>query len=376
MILTFFQKNLIGSNFVIYYGYGFKKEVKRLMNRTQMIYEELLKRLEAGEYPPDSKFPPETVLAEEFQVNKQTINKIVAMITGTGRLIRGKSGAGTRVAKNFFQPRGNLYYLGPLTPYSVRTVSGFQSECLTRGYLPVVFNPKGEELGRCFQMLNGGNAVGVVSMQLGILPPSGELNMMFLDYSMPHIRFRPHLHYLNSDNYTGAAELMREVLNHGHREVVIFSCQRYFISPEAPVPPRVKGFQTVMREAGIRDHGRRTFYGSGESLGEAETILKQILKKYPKTTLICADSDGAAGLIHIAAEKLGISCPGEIGLTGFGNTLQLKIATVDQNPELQGKLAARYLIDFAEGKQSGETMIDELVPTSLVNLESLPVRVQ
>ena len=344
------------------------------MNRTQMIYEELIKRLDAGEYPPDSKFPPETVLAEEFQVNKQTINKIVAMITGTGRLIRGKSGAGTRVAKHFFRPRGNLYYLGPLTPYAVRSVSGFQSECLTRGYLPVVFNPKGEELGRCFQMLNGGNAVGVVSMQLGILPPSGDLNMMFLDYSMPHIRFRPHLHYLNSDNYTGAAELMREVLNHGHREVVIFSCQRYFISPDAPVLPRVRGFQTAMREAGMDDCEARTFYGSSQTLNEARIILETMLKKYPETTLICTDSDNGAELIHAAAEGMGIRCPGEIALTGFGNITQLKIATVDQNPELQGKLAARYLIDFAEGKLSDAAMIDELVPTSLVNPELIPAR--
>ena len=346
------------------------------MNRTQMIFEELIKRLDAGEYPPDSKFPPETMLAEEFQVNKQTINKIVAMITGTGRLIRGKSGAGTRVAKNFFRPQGNLYYLGPLTPYSVRTISGFQSECLTRDYLPVVFNPKGEELERCFQMLKGDNAVGVVSMQMGILPPVGDLNMFFLDYSMPHIRFRPHLHYLNSDNYTGATELMREALAHGHREVVIFSCQRYFISPQAPVTPRVKGFQTAMREAGIRDYEQRTFYGSGESFSEAEAVLGKILKKYPMTTLICADSDGAASQIMVAAKKIGISCPGEIGLTGFGNTLQFNIATVDQNQELQGRLAARYLIDFAEGKLSDETMIDELVPTALTKREYLPVNLK
>ena len=85
------------------------------MNRTQTIYEELIRRLDAGEYPPDSKFPPESVLADEFQVSKLTVNKIVAMIAGTGRLIRGKSGAGTRVAQHRFHSRGNLFFLGPLT---------------------------------------------------------------------------------------------------------------------------------------------------------------------------------------------------------------------------------------------------------------------
>ncbi|MBO4646795.1 MAG: LacI family DNA-binding transcriptional regulator [Lentisphaeria bacterium] len=346
------------------------------MNRTRTIYDELVRRLDAGEYPPDSKFPSEAMLADEFQVSKLTINKIVAMIAGTGRLIRGKSGAGTRVAQHRFHSRGNLFYLGPLTPYSARAIAGFQSECLTRGYFPVVFNPKGEEIARCLQMLDSEHAVGAVSMQLGILPPVGDLNMFFLDYSMPHIRFRPHLHYLNSDNFRGAKELMEEVLKHGHREVAIFSSQRYFISPEAPVTPRVKGFQTALREAGIADHARRTFYGPLDSVEETGKILRTILKKYPDTTMICTDSDGGAALIKTAAESLGVSCPGKIGLTGFGNTTNLKIANVDQNQELQGTLAARFLIDFAEGKLSDETMIDELVPATLTKREYLPVNLK
>ena len=60
------------------------------MNRTRMIYDELVRRLDAGEYPPDSKFPPETALAEEFQVSKLTINKIVAMIAGACPLGSGR----------------------------------------------------------------------------------------------------------------------------------------------------------------------------------------------------------------------------------------------------------------------------------------------
>ena len=344
------------------------------MNRTRMIYEELVKRLDSGVYPPESKFPAESQLADEFEVSKLTINKIVSMIAGTGRLIRGKSGAGTRVAKHHFQPRGNLFYLGPLVPYSIGTVSGFQAECMIRGYFPVVLNPGREEIAQCLQMLNSDKATGMVSMQLGILPPVGDLNMFFLDYTMRHVRFRSHLHYVNSDNFTGAANLMREILKRGHREVVIFSCQRYFISPDAPVLPRVRGFQTAMREAGMDDYEARTFYGSSQTLNEARIILETMLKKYPETSLICTDSDNGADLIHAAAEAMGIRCPGEIALTGFGNITPLKIATVDQNPELQGKLAARYLIDFAEGKLSDDTMIDEQVPTSLVNPELIPAR--
>ena len=179
------------------------------MNRTRMIYEELVKRLDAGEYPPESEFHAESQLAEEFQVSKLMINKVVAMIAETGRLIRGKSRAGTHVTKHHFQSRGNLFYIGPLTPYSIGTVSGFQAECMTRGYLPVVLSPNDEEIAHCLLMLNSDKAGGMVSMLLGILPPVGDLNMFFLDYPMRHTVPR-------GQRQTGAGPDSRnKILTHG-----------------------------------------------------------------------------------------------------------------------------------------------------------------
>ena len=209
-------------------------------------------------------------------------------------------------------------------------------------------------------------------MQLGILPPAGDLNMFFLDYPMNHVCIRPHLHYLDSDNYNGARKLMKKILEHGHREIVIFSSQRYFFTPEAPVPARVRGFQDVLREAGMTDEKERTFY-TNLSLNETQIVLKKILKKYPSTTVICTDSDDGADLIHTAAAQMGLSIPGETALTGFGNITSQQIPTVDQHPEVQGQLAARFLIDFAEGKLSDSTMIDEKIPATLVNIGDLPV---
>ncbi len=38
----------------------------------------------------------------------------------------------------------------------------------------------------------------------------------------------------------------------------------------------------------------------------------------------CTDSDNGADLIHAAAEGMGVRCPGEISLIGFGNITPLK----------------------------------------------------
>ena len=47
------------------------------MGITDHIYQVLKKRLENGNYPAGTRFPSESTLADEFSVNKMTMNKIV-----------------------------------------------------------------------------------------------------------------------------------------------------------------------------------------------------------------------------------------------------------------------------------------------------------
>ena len=101
-------------------------------------------------------------------------------------------------------------------------------------------------------------------------------------------------------------------------------------------------------------------------------LFLQHLKKYPASTLICTDSDNSADLLHRAGQELGVEIPGKIALTGFGDVTHLPIATVNQNPERQGELAARHLIDRNEDP-SLEVPREELVETSLVNEECIPI---
>ena len=95
------------------------------MSVSEKIYNELKKRLETGVYPSGSRFPSEALLADEFGVNKMTMNKIVSALV-TGRyLIRGIRGAGTRVAEhNDCRPRGTVGFIANLLPYQTRILNG------------------------------------------------------------------------------------------------------------------------------------------------------------------------------------------------------------------------------------------------------------
>jgi len=345
------------------------------MGVTEHICNELKQRLENGVYPPGSRFPSESVLADEFGVNKMTMNKIVSLLAEQRYLTRGVRGAGTKVADPQTRARGAIAFLAPLTPYTVRILNGVYGEAVRHNFSVLVESPPVGVLRQRLQMLRSGGIRGVVSVSYGSsILPEGMCQFCVDSDPYPVVPDRE-VHFIDSDNFQGGVQMMNEIFRRGHRDILIFSAERSRGLPDAPKTPRLCGFHQVMRENGIADFEERTFYLAPNSPADAKRFLRAGLEKYPQTTLIAADSDGITEMIHTAALQLGVDCPGKITLTGFGNVTPLPIANVNQNPERQGELAARYLIDYAlTGKMSAP--LCERVETSLTGVEYIPIRLR
>lgn len=345
------------------------------MSVTEKIYRELKHRLENSYYQPGSRFPSEAVLADEFNVNKMTMNKIVSALAGENYLVRGVRGAGTRVAEhNDCRPRGTVAFIAQLHPYETRILNGIIRECSQNNFTVVIESPRPGDLLHRLRFLKNSGVKGIISAGFGTFEvPEGMIHFC-LDYDPPRNGFPAATHFMNSDNFNGGKKLLHEVIRRGHKEILIFSSERFVLNPSASVLPRVKGFFAAMSEAGIKDAEDRVFYGSSGSLADARYFLEEYLKRFPETTIIVTDTDGSAELIHKAARQLGFSCPGRIALTGFGNVTMLPVATVDQDPERQGELAARYLIRFQEQGVPDEP-VNEYVETELVAIEEIPINI-
>ena len=345
------------------------------MNTTEKIYCKLRTRLENGVYPPGSRFPSESMLANEFSVNKMTMNKVVSLLVERKYLIRGIRGAGTRVAEMSTISRGSIAFLSPLTPYTVCVLRGVYAEAVRHNFTVLVESPSIEDFRNRMQILHNQGVSGVVSVTWG-LPYLPEKMLLVCVDSEPHtVPPDQQVHFINSDNFQGGCQMMSEIVRRGHREILIFSSERFHSTLDAPKTPRVCGFHHIMQQAGIHDFEDRTFYSPPESLEDAKRFLKLYLKAYPETTLIATDSDGSAALVHSAALDLGVDCPGKIALTGFGNITHLPLANVNQNPERQGELAARYIIEYSRtGKCSAPAY--EQVDTFLTQVEHIPIILQ
>ena len=342
------------------------------MNTAEKIFNELRIRLENGVYIPGSRFPSESMLADEFSVNKMTMNKVVSLLAERKYLIRGVRGAGTRVAEISSIARGAIAFLSPLTPYTICVLRGVYAEAVRHNFTVMVESPAIEDFSSRMEILQNQGVCGIVSATWR-LPCLPEKMLIFCVDSEPYpVPADKHVHFINSDNFQGGCQMMNEIMRRGHREILIFSSERFHTAVNAPKTPRVCGFHHIMEQNGITDFEERTFYSPPASIEDAKRFLKLYLKAFPKTTMIAADSDGSAGLINSAALELGVDCPGKITLTGFGNVLNLPIANVDQNPERQGELAARYIIEYANSGKC-PAPLHEKIATTLTGVEHIPI---
>jgi DNA-binding LacI/PurR family transcriptional regulator len=93
-----------------------------MQQRHQLIYSDLLRRLQAGEWKIGDKFPTVNELMKDYEYSHRTIFKAVQQMANDGYLKVNRGRAGTFVAKT--SPAQNIgllmneYYLDPLkTPY-------------------------------------------------------------------------------------------------------------------------------------------------------------------------------------------------------------------------------------------------------------------
>ena len=93
---------------------------------------------------------------------------------------------------------------------------------------------------------------------------------------------------------------------------------------------------------------------------------------FPDVDFIATDSDDIACRIIKTARSENIECPGQIGVSGFGNLPEVAnyctIPTVDQHPWHIGVQAVKSLLDIVENRTSGETVQLE-IPTEIINSE-------
>ena len=336
-----------------------------IMEKIDPMLTELRAELSAGKYGDDAHFPSEYELAERFGVNKKTANKAVSLLVAEGWLYRGRRGQGTLVSPVKPFPRGQLCCISVLKiAYQSNFLQGAQAGALQHEYLLNYCSPQPEELPDLLNRLENSPVRGILTGAYGDL--NTKLPVVYFD-RIPKAASDP-FYSVTCNNYQGGYEMMKQLLDRGHRNIVIFFSRKL-------MPDRLTGFRDAMLEAGLSDWEKRTFFWLEDSRYEAQKNLRQALKKYPGFSAIACGSDPQMFQTADALDQQGIDWRNRIALTGFGNLLGkdpvLPVASVDQHPYSMGFTAAENLIALIEGR--GEDVPKQsMVDVELVNTGNIP----
>ena len=286
-----------------------------------------------------------------------------------GYLVRGKRGSGTYVKQTHVFPAGHLAIIvpSPLDYFYTKIIDGAQNTALARGYLMSVVSPPASELERYLNALGISDILGIIAIGMIVRLPIPAVTVDY-DYAAE----LPGGNLVNTDNLAGGHAMMREVIARGHREIAIYSTIRINLDRQR----RVRGFVAEMEKVKITRLRERIYYGAQWSAADAEKNLLQMLRDFPKLSIIACDSDDAVSILLDAAKKLKIDLPGHIAITGFGNVIGnyggvLNIANVEQFPVRLGASACDHLIRRIE---SGKEMdpVRDFFPPELIHPEYIP----
>lgn len=306
-------------------------------------------RLGAGD-----KIPSEYDLAEQLKVNKTTANKAVAQLVAEGLLIRRGRGAGTFVNTGFFI-RGSIMAIMAIPhPYFALIAHGIARAALGRGYNLNLCTPPPELVGKLLSSLDPGQTKGILTCSYGKIELEKDIPIIHLDMDPMQNQMVKRL--ICADCFDGAYLVTREFITNGHSNLAYVGSRL--------LGSRAEGFLKAMNEAGnYSSSAGRVFFHDG-SPAACTRLLAEILRKLPDVTGLVTGSDNDAFMLSKAGKNRGITIPGDISLSGFGNCESicepLALTSVEQHPVELGACAVERLCDIIEGRITDEKLYETL----------------
>jgi LacI family transcriptional regulator len=158
------------------------------------------------------------------------------------------------------------------------------------------------------------------------------------------------------DDEAGAGQVMRHLLDLGHKDIVHLTPAAGMIGVDSGVPQaiRLDVYRRAMQDAGLGDRIRVVRTGNGES--ESRRAALQLLGEPDRPTAVFAAHDEPAlGVLHAVADA-GLT-PAEVSVAGYDDIEiaahpGISLTTVNQDGERMGRLAAELLLERIAGRSA------------------------
>lgn len=156
--------------------------------------------------------------------------------------------------------------------------------------------------------------------------------------------------YVKNDNFFGAYEATKHLVDQGYRRIVHFSGPLHL----NVYNDRLRGYKKAMEENRLTVSDDMVF-DDVLTLKKGESVAKKLFSVDQLPDAIFSASDYSALGVLLFLKKQGVEIPKQIGIAGFSNEpftemIEPGLTTVEQYSEEIGKNAARMLIERLENR--------------------------
>ena len=347
---------------------GIDRTSKRPVFR--QIYDILLKEIKDGSYDPAGKLPSEKEFCLRFDVERNTVRKalkilveekIITRAPGIGTLLLPVPASGSLPAKEISTEYHSkiqkssiillitqVDYLHSTDGESFHTslIHSFERRLSKLGY-NLLFKPVGQN-GIVMETIRS-------AMPRGIIFDSYNPDSYYQEaasFGLPCVsvnHYTPLFTSIVSNNFEGAFEVTRELVNAGHRRIAFITGK----SSHQTTMERLNGVKALCDSRGISLKNEYLIPGDW-TFGSGVAAAKKILDMKQRPTAIFAFNDDLAYGCYSVLQSRPLSVPGDISLVGFDKSDRYTsifppITTVDVNIQVIVDYACWYLSSSLSG---------------------------
>lgn len=338
------------------------------------ICEDLRDRILAVKIKPGDKLPSENMLSEQYGVSRQTVRKALEILQNEG-YIYAEHGRGT-FCSELMRHRRQSKNIAVITTYLSdyifpRVIGGIDRILTKNGYSILLKNTRNSRSmeAKCLEELLQKDIDGLIiePSKSQIMCRHTNLYGMLDFYQIPYVfiqgsyaqmREKPHI---LMDDCRGGYLVTEHLIARGRRNIV-----GMFKSDDTQGQQRHKGYVQALQEAGIPyDPDKVVWFYTEDRKSHPYEKMKQLIDEREQLYFdgVVCYNDQIALQVLLAIEEKGMSCPGDIALTGYddsylASSCRVPLTTVTHPQERLGEMAAELLLRLIrEGGQAEGTGI-------------------
>ncbi|MDK2808205.1 MAG: GntR family transcriptional regulator, arabinose operon transcriptional repressor [Clostridiales bacterium] len=345
-----------------------------------ILMEDIKEEIRSGKIRPGEKLPSENQLSERYEVSRHTVRKALSILENEG-FILAEQGKGTFCADTVMT-RGNTKIIAVVTTYLSnyifpRLIRGMDEVLTKRGYSLILKNTKNSRALEieALEDLKKKNVDGIIiepsksqiySRHLEIYNQfeACHIPIVFIHSTYPQFKEKP---CVEMDDEKGAYLLTKYLIDLGHKHLA-----GIFKTDDSQGFRRHIGFVKALNDHKlVYDPEKVIWYHTEDKYLKPKAEIMDMIDKGNTFDGIVCYNDQIAFEVLEALRARGMKVPRDVSITGFDNTRKVDedgigITSIEHPKERLGQMAAEYMLELLEGKQSKEHTIKRKIEPELV----------